>query len=267
MFVPGSRFVSRLAERSAVCSVPAIGLLGQRVMGFSTTYYDSQSGLHITFSDEIKVHASAQSLPLPAAVSGLASITLPRGQISVERAESKKTPIFVPTSSEADIQSAHAMGAHCSVVLDCSSARESWDETLAICASGHAAGLQVKATLQGSLDVDPSKLVLAAELLADAGVEIIVLQVESDFDEDDMAEAVEALVGSDVAGLPMKQRIGICILPESPDSKLVDAIDFAASNLGVKHLVTDFAGCLGPRPQEIKQVLSKAELPHSFKLS
>jgi len=263
----GAQFARRLAKQSTNFCVPSIGSLSQRVMGFSTTYYDSQSGLHIAFSDEIKVHAFAQSLPLPAGVSGLASITLPNGQTSVEQIESEKTPTFIPTRSDADIKSAQALGAQCSVVLDCSSARKSRDDILAICSSGHAAGMQLKATLQDSLDVDPSKLVLAAELLADSGVETIVLEVESDFDEDDLAEAVEALAGSDVAGLPMKQRIGICILPESPESGLAAAVGFAASNLGVKHIVADFAGSLAPRPQEIKHVLSKADLPHSLKLA
>jgi hypothetical protein len=235
-------------------------------MGSSTTYYDSQSGLNIAFTNETNVHAFVHSALLPATVSGLASITLPDvGHFAL--ASPAETPIFIPTSTKAELESALAVGAHCSVVLNCSSARGLWDDVLAICASGRAAGMQVKATIQGALDVDPSKLVLAAELLADSGVELLMLEVSSDFDEDDMAEAFEALVGADVAGLPMKQRIGVCIVPESPDSELIDVVDFAASNLGIKHIATDFDGTFAPKPEQIHQVLMKTGLLHSFKLA
>ena len=165
-----------------------------RALG-STTYYDSQSGLQVTYTDDVKVHGLSRSGDWTGKVTELASITLSTKSELLPSSLAQLT-VYIDTTSEEDLESAVVMGANCSVRLGCSSPRETWNDALALCASGRAKGMQVKATIEDSLDVDPSKLVLAAELLADSGAEIIMLQLQPGFDEDGLEEAFEALVAA-----------------------------------------------------------------------
>ena len=90
---------------------------------------------------------------------------------------------------------------------------------------------RVRVTLKNALEVDTDVLQLAACLLADVGVDMLVMEdTHGVGDEDSLTDAMEALVYADIEGVPMKARVGLCI-------------PFAAANQAqARHLISLAAG-------------------------
>jgi hypothetical protein len=172
-------------------------------------YYDSQSGQHVSFSNSLSVHALIrESSPEMSIPEGIASLTLPHGSIPPSRFDSTLCPMFF-TVAPGQPQEFSEISA-VSIELNLSAPRAAWDETLMLMLSFRSKGVDVKVILRGCLEVEPEKVGLAACLVADAGVGLIMVEVSAaeNIDED-LSDIWEVLVGCDVAGVPMKNRIGI----------------------------------------------------------
>ncbi|RHY29858.1 hypothetical protein DYB32_004798 [Aphanomyces invadans] len=204
--------------------------------GTVVSYYDSQSGQHVTYTDAIHVHGLVFSPPTtikPTTALGLDSITVadPAWKDAlVSLAHDKPIYLMYPpwTPSLSPL----------AVDLSCTSPREDWDDVLEKCTAASKLGLPVKATLTHAFASTDVTIQLAGSLLADAGVGIITLDdsVDKLADQDNLLEAFEALTWCDVVGLPMKQRIGFRGSPLASEDLLLQAIQ--------EHEIKHFDVCL-----------------------
>ncbi|KDO17396.1 hypothetical protein SPRG_17120 [Saprolegnia parasitica CBS 223.65] len=213
-------------------------------LGTVTSYYDSQSGQHVRYSDAIQVHGL--QLPAPG-VKGLASVTL-------------TTPIDVPAAVATHMYLTSNVAPHALALgVSCAASRREWDDAIAIAAAVTSLARPVKVTLLDPFAGNPYDVQLLGSLLADAGVTVLTLNTGSENDSDLLEEVFEALTWSDVVGLPMKQRIGL----RSLDS---DLVSFAAGSLAIKHYDVCFDGADAMTPAGLTDVLADAGLPHSLQL-
>jgi hypothetical protein len=104
---------------------------------------------------------------------------------------------------------------------------------------------------------------LAACILADSGVDLLSLPAV-DGDDEWLDEVLEALTGCDVAGVPMKQRLGLRL--GCGDAAHGSILDIAARH-GVKNFEVCAHGRLAPSPEALAAALTKRglECPAHFK--
>ncbi|ETV70762.1 hypothetical protein H257_13848 [Aphanomyces astaci] len=233
-----------------------------RCHGTVVSYYDSQSGQHVTYTDAIHIHGlHFGSLDeVTTSVQGLDSITATHANIKTLPLEHGKPvyltyPPWTPSSSSPPL----------AVNLSCTSPREDWNDVLAQCAAATKLGLPIKATLAHAFASSDVTIQLAGSLLADAGVGIITLDdsVDQLADEDNLLEAFEALTWCDVVGLPMKQRIGFRGSAHTSEDLLLLAVQ--------EHEIKHFDVCLqggvhAVTPSHLAQVLDTAGVPHHLVL-
>jgi hypothetical protein len=223
-----------------------------------TSYYDSQSGHHVKYSDAIQIHGFLHAPLEPHhvqngflhGVQGLDSITATSWKSSL-----LQLPMGIKT-----IYSCSADGGsqNTAISLSCKSPRASWDDAISLCMRTTNAGHLVKVTFQDVLSSDPLQVQLVTSLFADAGATILTIQTDDGMDADFLEEMYEAVTWSDVVGLPMKQRI--CI--QSSNKAL---LAFAAMSLRIKHYDVCFQGRHGPLPETLVEVLSQSGLEHALK--
>eukprot|EP00808_Paulinella_micropora_P028545 g32380.t1 len=171
------------------CISRAWAIGGRRFMS-TISYYDSQSGLHVSYSTDTQVHGvvgkmkQTDKLKIPAGFSSLelADLSL------LETARSTKLPLFLHANSLDLVMKNDVQGLH--VSLPCNQPRAHWNNTVKLCDLAKIEGLLVKACLEDALTSDPMQIQLAASLLADAGVQLIMLQGHAgQVDEDELQEA------------------------------------------------------------------------------
>ena len=98
-------------------------------------------------------------------------------------------------------------------------------------AAAHAGGLQVKARLAGAFlsDEGQTDLHLLSDMvqgLADAGADLLILQGQGEEEEDDVRDCIETILGLDVSGESMFERLGLQVNP---------ACTRMAAALGISH--------------------------------
>jgi len=182
------------------------------------SYYDSQSGLHINYKKGPKVHGILLPMgltkdPFTQRFSGLQSLTRPAETsltTPIDATVHSFDEIYVALDSTCQLDILEA-NENVVIQFQCSGSRDEWDSHIVLCAAATQRGRKVKANLSGAFLLEPAKLELAGCLLADAGVDMIILEDDSGEISDgyDLGDAIEALVNCDVAGLPMHQRVGI----------------------------------------------------------
>lgn len=228
----------------------------------TTTYYDSQSGMHVSYSDDVRVHLVCYDHSMKGVdLSGIESITSPTFQDN----PTVQATQYIQLNSKAVLESPSC---HFAVDFVCSEQRENWNEALDFCAGARKTGsTQVKVCLVDAFAVDSMKLQLASSLLADAGVEILVLQASAGaIDTDDLDEAMEACLYNDIAGLPMKQRIGLRVGCGSGSSiETEELIEHALTELNVKHFDSCLDTGIAPLPTTFASILDRAGLDHPLR--
>ncbi|OQR99777.1 hypothetical protein THRCLA_21790 [Thraustotheca clavata] len=221
----------------------------QRGLSTKTSYYDSQSGQHVEYTNAIQIHALGdENSPT---IEGLASLTIPS---AIKMHELLPKNILV--SSE---DTSH--GFNIALDVSCTADRATWDAIIAKSAKAVELKKQVKITLLDALDASPYDVQLLGSLLADAGVNILTLSTGISTDTDALEEVYEALTWSDVVGLPMKQRVGLRTAPEEAQ----ELLEFAATTLEIKHYDVCFKGNLAPTPAELTKLFSLWNVQHSIK--
>mmetsp|Transcript_35182 Transcript_35182/g.71717 ORF Transcript_35182/g.71717 Transcript_35182/m.71717 type:complete len:272 (+) Transcript_35182:49-864(+) len=242
----------------------------------TVTYYDTQSGVHVTYSNFVMVHGlmpeESRGKDWRFQVKGLASATLPTKMSMDEFRTTFDTRNTCPSDSvytpvEGILESTDAASIDLLVDLP----RDQWDSPLSLCSAGQSQGSKVKVCLRNALEADPSEVSLAACLVADAGVELIMVEVQNECTEDDLEELWEELVGCDIAGLPMKNRIGLRLQCEdSSDEEATERLLHAAVvELGIKHfdvsLQSDSSNVVSY--QTLHRVMGSAEVECSLELA
>ncbi|OQR83370.1 hypothetical protein ACHHYP_14785 [Achlya hypogyna] len=232
----------RILARAIRRSFGTTTTVEKTTLGTITSYYDSQSGQHVRYSDAIQIHC----IGAPAAgVRGLASVTLP-------------SPATLPATVAARIYLTSPLPAHdVALSVSCTTGRESWDTVLAAASAATSAQRAVKVVLSDAMVANPYDVQLLGSLLADSGATVLTLDAGNESDTDVLEEVFEALTWSDVAGLPMKQRIGL----RASDEGL---LEFAVTGLLVKHFDVCCTGTHGPRPATVAGILDAAQIAHTL---
>ena len=168
----------------------------RRCASSTTSYYDSQSGLHVAFSDAVQIHAIA----VPphggrgSSYSGLASVTRKATAVDIATCGGATIPTAQLTFSEVStVEELDAIAdnqMHVAVDFNCAFPREAWGSSVGLVEAAKARELTVKTTLRHAFSVGTSKVQLAGVLLADAGGDIIMLCDAGDgaLDEDILEE-------------------------------------------------------------------------------
>ncbi|KAF0686877.1 Aste57867_21351 [Aphanomyces stellatus] len=254
--------VLRQAGRRRPSSLP------RRQMGTVVSYYDSQSGQHVTYTDAIHVHGILHQVPAAPSDVGYGHFN---GIAGLDSLAVSNASWFTPSLQDCLIDTSKHVYVACSqdgplaIDLPINGLRETWDPILARCAAASKRGLPIKATLKNAFASSDVTIQLAGSLLADAGASIITLDdVEDLADEDTLLEAYEALTWCDVVGLPMKQRVGF--RPASDATFLEELLNQAAVELEIKHFDVCVYGKEGPAAEDLVGVLDAAGLAHGLHL-
>jgi hypothetical protein len=218
------------------------------------SYYDSQSGIHVSYSYDLKVHGL---LPEEAAVNtswqlpihGVDAVTLPVGKSDLDIAALEGFAIGSVFTQVTETMPGRVGAA--SIDLQVSAPRKEWDSAVSMCSAARSQGAKVKVNLLGSHEVDPGKVALAACLVADVGAEIITVEAaaESEDAEEDLSEMWEELVGCDIAGLPMQHRVGLRLRTEVGNEELEESMLVkAVVELGIRNIDVWLAPHTAPSP-------------------
>ena len=225
----------------------------------TVSYYDSQSGRHVTYTNSTRFHGLFVDHVKPGdLLRGLSSVAVLKSSAPA-RAALPRIP-ELPVYIESDTSLAASLGAHVFMEFACTSPRARWDELARDCAAAKQNGQHVWAHLRGR-DIDDVQL--AACILADSGVDLLSLPAV-DGDDEWLDEVLEALTGCDVAGVPMKQRLGLRL--GCGDAAHGSILDIAARH-GVKNFEVCAHGRLAPSPEALAAALTKRglECPAHFK--
>jgi hypothetical protein len=216
----------------------------------TVSYYDSQSGLVVSYTNATRFHGlfAEAAVPLGEGLRGLSSAAILHERTALPR--TVETSIYVDSFTRAA-----SLGAHVFVEFPCTAPRARWDELAADCAAAKRNKQHVWAHLCGAAELDVDQVQLAACILADSGVDLLCLPAIDSGDEW-LDEVLETLIGCDVAGVPMKRRLGLRLgVGGSTDATL----DVAA-----RHDVRNYEVCahgrLAASPAALANALTKKGL-------
>jgi len=253
-----------------------------------STYYDSQSGLHVSRVDGPRLHeigpASAPDLLPLAASARLPSVALAAASAS-SQAESLLTAGVSPflhagrdTASWADhLETSAELGLGLSLEVSCGATPEldvrlasdrAVSSAVALLETAAERSVPVRVGLLDALLPGAARVELLACKLADAGADVITLVCPADDaacgDDDELEEILEGLVGSDVLGTPMADRVGLRTMCGDDG---VAACERALA-LGVKHFDTSLSGGAAgpPHPATLARLLEEHGHAHGVDL-
>ncbi|CAK4081753.1 unnamed protein product [Aphanomyces euteiches] len=235
-----------------------------RAHGTVVSYYDSQSGQHVTYTDSVRVHGivdEATTAPSALEVRGLDSLEVSKESWlspSIRQVLGEDKPIYIK-SNDATPRGALA------VDLSCESPRETWNDHLAQCAAATKLGFAVKAVLKNAFATNDVTIQLAGSLLADAGAHLIILDDTDNLtDEDNLLEAYEALTWCDVVGLPMKQRVGLRLSQDLSSPQ--ELLQYALTDIHIRHFDVSVHGKQGLQPAALIDALNDAGISHPLRI-
>ena len=276
------------ALRSLLCDSGSSLLCGggrrHAVRFLSSTYYDSQSGLHVSRVSGPRLHetgpAWAPDLLLLAVAARLPSVALAAASASAhgESLQAAGVSPFLHAGLDLaswpyHLETCVELGLGLSLEVSCGEAPEASD-----CAVSHAVTLietaveravPVRVALLDALLPGAARIELLACKLADAGVDVITLVCpqgdEACGDEDELEEILEGLVGSDVLGTPMADRVGLRTLCGDGGVAACER----ALGLGVKHFDTSLGGgpTGPPHPATLARLLEEHGHAHGLDLT
>lgn len=278
--LPGT---SRAVRGSLLCgSTRAARLL-------SSTYYDSQSGLHVSRVDGPRLHEIGPALApdlLPlAAAARLPSVALAATSASSPQADNLQAAGVLPFLHAGRDPAAWAnhlktcaeLGAGLSLDVSCGETPELEVRLASDCAVSKACALletavehsvPVRVALLDALLPGAARVELLACKLADAGADVITLVCPADDvgcgDDDELEEIIEGLVGSDVLGTPMADRVGLRTMCGDGGAAACER----ALALGVKHFDTSLCGDAAgpPHPATLARLLEEHGHAHGLDL-
>ena len=257
---------------------PGLGSMGSVLRGsvlrssvlrrFSSTYYDSQSGEHVTLAQGVHLHAVSGAVRWDADVhfrmlraAGLASVELHRKTDMEAHVWGAPSDVLVPFVRIADRLALDGV-AQCrdygwpphnniGVVVAVplcepdTMAVSGSDPAIELARAAKAAGLRVRASLLDAFgaDADPDPdpegdLQLIAAQLADEGCEAIILDdrrnhlgTVAEEAPERLERALEAATWCDVVGVPMSERVGVRLAGTPAGLEMT----LHALSLGMKH--------------------------------
>lgn len=216
------------------------------------SYYDSQAGQHINYSEGVKVHGHAATDFVYSdlrRLTGLTSFQVPGVGEDVSQLSNEFTgPVFSSTPRD---------GLHLALDFNPSTPRLTWDTTIVSCANAKKNQQLVKINLVGAGELDPIKVQLAASLFADAGCDYFFICTPGDVESSELLEELwEALVGCDVAGVPMKQRLGLRLLCQEAPDEVMETL----KKIGVANFDCCLRGGPAISPESLHQAMTKATI-------
>ena len=214
-----------------------------------STYYDSQSGIHVTRSNSISLHDIT---------TGITNLDLSTASTATLQYQHATNLLDLETSAAADTVD----GVSIDIVLSTFTANRTSVVELIGAAKSHQ--LSVRANLLSAFEATPNHVQLVAGILADAQADIICLcdttgTLSSDEEDaaDTLQEFFEAVTWLDVVGLPIVDRLALRLNANSN----VDVVKMVA--LGgdwrempmIRHWDTDEVGKVGMETALVRDIL------------
>ena len=214
-----------------------------------STYYDSQSGIHVTRNDNFQLHDINTFI-----TQDLHSTTTK--QLTTVQPNDATTPasisIDISMTSTSNIMFHHLKN------------QDKLIETIK--SSGYC-----KANLINCFEASPNDVQLIAAIIADAEVDVICLCDTSGKipqDEEDAADLlqdyIEAVTWLDVVGVPLVDRIGLRLFPNENSQEIVKYImqggDWRELPM-IRHWDVDEKGVIGLKTEDVKDVLLEIDRP------
>jgi hypothetical protein len=216
------------------------------------TFYDSQSGRHVTIPTSFQCHLSLRAVAKDRTPSALRHVikggSPARGLASVMQA-------FAEDESGV---SAAADDGHSEVCAMVSNRAQG----VATLEAARGLNLRTRAVLLHQ-DHDPHNVSLFAAEMADAGAETILLSASASLDQDQLREIAEAACEVDLVGMPMHARLGLWVA-NSPNADPLRLVRFAHTELGLLHFAACLAGVQAPRPSELLKAVGVRAADASF---
>ena len=214
-----------------------------------STYYDSQSGIHVTRNDNFQLHDINTFI-----TQDLHSTT------TKQLTTVQPNDAITPASISIDI----SMTSTSNTMFHHLKNQDKLIETIK--SSGYC-----KANLINCFEASPNDVQLIAAIIADAEVDVICLCDTSGKipqDEEDAADLlqdyIEAVTWLDVVGVPLVDRIGLRLFPNENSQEIVKYImqggDWRELPM-IRHWDVDEKGVIGLKTEDVKNVLLEIDRP------
>ena len=214
-----------------------------------STYYDSQSGIHVTRNDNFQLHDINTFI-----TQDLHSTT------TKQLTTVQPNDAITPASISIDI----SMTSTSNTMFHHLKNQDKLIETIK--SSGYC-----KANLINCFEASPNDVQLIAAIIADAEVDVICLCDTSGKipqDEEDAADLlqdyIEAVTWLDVVGVPLVDRIGLRLFPNENSQEIVKYImqggDWRELPM-IRHWDVDEKGVIGLKTEDVKDVLLEIDRP------
>lgn len=214
-----------------------------------SSFYDSQSGRHVTLPTSVQCHVSLAEVAPARRPSCL------RHLVKGERLTRGVASVLDTVADDAAAVADAARAGHSSVWIQCATVAQGVEAVRA----AHKHQLLPRALLSAELaGGDAYDLQVCSAELADAGAQAIILPVDATVDPEELRERAELACEVDLEGVPMRLRLGLLVGGAASAVSLAqgaELLKFAHGELGLLHHVACLAGRSAARPSELLQAL------------
>lgn len=234
--------------------------LGRRL---STTFYDSQSGKHVSVPTGVQCHVGISAVAIDRLGAALQHL-IKQGK-PIKGIASVLHPVVVPSSTvEQQVAAIVEAGTHDWLCVAISAPSEV-DAGISAVQAALGQGLRARVLLAPEVCESPYDVQLHTANLGDAGAEAILLSVSHDLDQDELREMVDMACEVDLLGVPMRSRLGLRIKAAKGDAaSALKLAQFAHSQLELLHFHGCLAGKESVRPSDLLPALGKKKPDYNF---